>query len=67
MTTKPLTSIKPVVGKDGKTRLVRKRTLFARAKELKAEREAAAWQKKTPPMGGATATESVVLGLGGRQ
>lgn len=45
MTTRPLTSVKPIVGKDGKTRLVRKSTLFSGAKKRKADRLAKQWEK----------------------
>lgn len=48
MTTRPLTSVKPIVGKDGKTRLVRKRTYMAGAKAKKVDRLVKAWQKKSP-------------------
>lgn len=47
MTTRPLTSVKPIVGKDGKTRLVRKRGYMAKNKAIKADREAKAWERKS--------------------
>jgi hypothetical protein len=45
MTTRPLTSVKPIVGKDGKTRLVRRRGYMAKNKAIKADRLVKAWQK----------------------
>lgn len=45
MTTKPVRSVK-IESKDGKTRLVRKSTLFAGPKKRKADREEKAWREK---------------------
>jgi hypothetical protein len=45
MTTKSVRSVKLVV-KDGKTRLVRKSTMFTGAKKRKADREERAWREK---------------------
>jgi hypothetical protein len=52
MTTKSVRNVKLVIGKDGKTRLAKVRTYMAGNREKKAAREAAAWQKKTPPKRG---------------
>lgn len=48
MTTR-VTGYKPKPGKDGKTRLVRKTTLFTKAKKTSADRLEKAWKAKGKP------------------
>lgn len=45
MTTRPIRSVKPIVGSDGKTRLVRVKTYMAGKKKRKADRLAKQWEK----------------------
>lgn len=59
MTSKSVRSVKLVV-KDGKTRLVRKSTLFSGPKKRKADREERAWREKVEKRLADPAIKSVI-------